>query len=155
MNALPNTFRDWLRVGIVVVTIGPGLAACGGDDGGDSIDVALSEWLVTADPGSAGDGEIEFRGNNRGVETHELVVVRAENAAALPTDDDGAVDETQFEEGVLIGEIEDIEASSSKTVKLDLQPGSYVLFCNITEEESDGTIESHFQKGMHTDFEVE
>jgi hypothetical protein len=124
------------------------------DDGGASVDVTLSEFIVEPDPTTEDAGEIEFVGDNQGGETHELVVVRAESADELPTDDDGAVDEAQLEEGALIGEIEDIEAGSSKSVSLDLESGSYVLFCNVTEEE-DGEIQSHFAEGMHADFQVD
>jgi hypothetical protein len=70
--------------------------------------VTLSEFIVEPDPTTEDAGEIEFVGDNQGGETHELVVVRAESADALPTDDDGAVDEAQLEEGALIVEIEDI-----------------------------------------------
>jgi hypothetical protein len=129
------------------------LVGCGDDDGA-SVDVTLSEFIVEPDPTTEDAGEIEFVGDNQGGEIHELVVVRADGADALPTDDDGAVDEAQLEEGALIGEIEDIEAGSSKSVSLDLEAGSYVLFCNITEEE-DGEVESHFAEGMHADFQVD
>jgi hypothetical protein len=83
-----------------------------------------------------------------------IVVVRAASAEALPTDADGAVVEDELPDGALIGEIEDIESQSSKSVSLDLEAGSYVLFCNITEELDDGSIESHFAEGMHSGFEV-
>lgn len=37
----------------------------------------------------------------------------------------------------------------------DLDEGTYVLFCNILEEEDDGTFESAFQEGMSTTFTVD
>ncbi|HZJ27952.1 MAG TPA: hypothetical protein VFF40_13230 [Acidimicrobiia bacterium] len=141
-----------LSAGLAVALLG-GLAGCSSDDAA-SVDVTLSEWIVEPDPTSADSGEVEFVGDNKGSETHELVVVAAESAEALPTDADGAVVEEELPEGALIGEIEDIEAGSSKTVKLDLEAGSYVIFCNITDEEPDGTIESHFAEGMHTSFDI-
>lgn len=128
--------------------MGVGLSACGGGDS-STVDVSLSEWLVNPDPTKIDAGEIEFVGDNVGGETHEMVVVAAKNADALPTDADGAVDEEQLPKGALIGEIEDIEAQSSKKVKLDLKAGTYVLFCNVTEKQDSGEIESHFAKGMH------
>jgi hypothetical protein len=133
---------------------GVAFAGCG-DDGGAKVNVTLGEFIVEPDPTSEDAGEIEFVGDNGGGETHELVVVRAANADELPTDADGAVDEAQLPDGALIGEIEDIEAGMSKSVTLDLEAGSYVLFCNITEEEDTGEVESHFAEGMHSDFEVE
>lgn len=145
---LHNTLRA--AVALTVIT---GFAACSGD-GEASSDVTLSEWIVEPDPASGDAGEIEFVGDNKGGETHELVVVRAANADALPTDADGAVVEDELPDGALIGEIEDIESKSSKSVSVDLEAGSYVLFCNITEELDDGSIESHFAEGMHANFEV-
>jgi hypothetical protein len=145
--------RNSVRALLAIAAASTGFAACG-DDGGARVDVTLSEWIVEPDPTSEDGGEVEFVGDNKGGETHELVVVRAESADALPTDDDGAVDEAQLPEDALIGEIEDIETDSSKSVKLDLDPGSYVLFCNVTEELDNGEIESHFAEGMHADFEA-
>jgi hypothetical protein len=37
---------------------------------------------------------------------------------------------------------------------LDLEPGSYVLICNIAEGE-EGELESHYEEGMRTAFIVE
>jgi hypothetical protein len=139
---------------VALVMAGGGLAACG-DDGAPTTSVTLSEWIVEPDPASADAGEIEFVGDNKGGETHELVVVRARGADALPTDSDGAVDEEQLPKGSLIGEIEDIATESSKSVTLDLEAGNYVLFCNISEEQPDGSVESHFAEGMHAEFVVE
>lgn len=143
--------------GVVVVLLAVGAAGCGDDDDdASSVDVTLSEFIVEPDPASAGAGEIEFVGDNQGGELHELVVVKGADAASLPVDADGAVVEDELPEGAFIGEIEDIEAQSSKSVTFDLEAGDYVLFCNITEEEEDtGEIESHFAKGMHAAFAVE
>jgi hypothetical protein len=155
MDRSTITIRKAVTGVAAAIVAAVGFAACGDDDDeGAKIDVTLSEWIVQPDPASARPGEVEFVGDNKGGETHELVVARADSIEALPTDDDGAVDEEQFEEGMLIGEIEDIESNSSKSVKLDLLAGTYVLFCNITEEQADGTIESHFAEGMHSTFQV-
>jgi len=128
------------------------LVACS-DDGKTKVNVTLSEWIVQPDKGSVKGGEIEFVADNKGAETHELVVVRAASAEALPTDADGAVDEAQLQEGALIGEVEDVASQTSKSVTLDLSSGSYVLFCNIVET-TDGETESHFAKGMHAVLQV-
>jgi hypothetical protein len=137
----------------VVLVVGAGALAACGDDGKPTVNVTLSEWIVQPDKTSVDSGEIEFVADNKGGETHELVVVRAASAESLPTDADGAVDEDKLPEGALIGEIEDVESQQSKSVTLDLSPGSYVLFCNVVET-TDGETESHFAKGMHTSFEV-
>lgn len=138
-----------------------GLAACGDDDdgaedggGAETVDVVLSEFIVEPEVTSVDAGEIEFVADNQGGEVHELVVVRAASAADLPTDADGAVDESQIPEEDQLGEIEDIQPGDSATLTVDLDAGDYVLLCNIVEEE-DGEVESHFALGMFTDFTVE
>jgi hypothetical protein len=135
-----------------VLTVG--VSACSDDDP-PSVDVTLGEYVVEPDPTSADAGEIEFVGNNQGGETHELVLVEAPDADALPVDADGAVVEDELPEGAFIGEIEDIESSASESATFDLEAGDYVLFCNITEEEDSGEVESHFAEGMHATFQVE
>ena len=72
----------------------------------------------------------------------------------LPTDKDGAVEETG--EGMeVVDEIEDIPVGETPTLTVDLEAGSYVLICNILQEEPDGTLEAHYTEGMRTGFTVE
>ena len=54
----------------------------------------------------------------------------------------------------LIDEIEPFAVGTRAAIALDLEAGAYLLICNIAEEE-DGTIESHYELGMHTAFTVE
>ncbi|MFA9565571.1 MAG: hypothetical protein ACERLM_12815 [Acidimicrobiales bacterium] len=133
------------------------LVACGDDDddsasddggGGDSVNVVLSEWIVEPDPTSAAAGSVEFLASNEGGETHELVIVKGDDADALPIDDTGKIQEDDLEEGTFIGEIEEFEAGTEASATFDLDAGNYLLFCNIVEEEDDGSFESHFLEGM-------
>ncbi len=118
-----------------------------------NVAVELDEWSVTADPDAATSGRILFAANNVGSEVHELVIVRGDSPEELPLDEDEAVDEEALPEGGFIGEIEGFPAGDLCNGVFDLDPGSYVLFCNIVEEE-DGEVENHFQLGMHTTFSV-
>jgi hypothetical protein len=71
---------------------------------------------------------------------------------ALPTADDGSVDEAG--EGIeVIGEIEEFAPGESQTGTFDLAAGSYVLICNVVEEE-EGEVEAHYHLGMHAAFTV-
>jgi len=126
----------------------------GCSDGSDAtgVDVGLKEFAVTPDPVEVDAGETEFTADNIGTEVHEMVVVRARNAADLPTDADGAVDEDQIAEDAQVGELEDVRAGKTKSISFDLTAGDYVIFCNIVDEEADGTIVSHFKEGMHEVF---
>lgn len=125
----------------------------GGGDGATEIDVTLSEFVVEPDSSLASAGEVTFSAENVGSDPHELVVARDGDASALPTDADGAVDEAALDPDQLIGEIEEFDPGNTEVGTFDLEPGSYVLFCNIVEEE-DGEIESHFAEGMFTTFQV-
>jgi uncharacterized cupredoxin-like copper-binding protein len=129
-------------------------AGCGGDEGG-TVDVTVQEFAVIPASPSVSAGEVTFNVTNEGPEdTHEFVVFKTDLAPdALPTAPDGSVDEEG--EGVeLIDEIEDIAVGDTPSLTVNLEAGSYVLICNIVEEEDGETI-VHYQQGMRTDFTVE
>lgn len=140
-------------------------AACDSDEDGEAtggtggagtrIDVTLQEFAVLPAPDSAPAGEVVFSLTNNGPEdTHEFVIFRTDLAPdALPTAPDGSVDEEG--EGVeLVAEVEDIAVGRTPTLFVTFDAGSYVLICNIVEEEGDETI-AHYQQGMRTGFTVE
>ena len=141
----------WLLVGVASISL-VSLGACG-DDGGGTVQVTLQEFAVAADPPTAEAGEVTFEATNEGPDdVHEIVVLRTDlGPTELPTDENGAVDETG--EGIeLIGEIEDIPVGETQSVTLDLEAGNYVLICNIWHEEEQ---EAHYQEGMRMSFTVE
>jgi uncharacterized cupredoxin-like copper-binding protein len=162
------------RAGIVAAAAALSLiaAACGSDDegsntggtaatggtstgAGSSVDVTVQEFAVLPAQDSAAAGDVTFNVTNEGPEdTHEFVVFKTDLAPdALPTASDGSVDEEG--EGVeLIDEIEDIAVGDTPTLTVSLDAGSYVLICNIVEDEGDETI-VHYQQGMRTGFTVE
>ena len=121
-----------------------------------NVDVTLQEFAVRPEQDSAPAGEVTFTVGNVGPEdTHEFVIFKTDLAPdALPTAPDGSVDEEG--EGVgLIDEIEDIAPGDTPPpLTVSLNAGSYVLICNIVEDEGDETI-VHYQQGMRTGFTVE
>lgn len=124
-------------------------------DADTSVEVDLVEWDVIPEPAEVGAGKIAFlTSTEQAAEPHELVIARADDPQGLPTDDDGAVDESQLPDGALIGEIEAYPAGTTCEAAFDLSAGDYVLFCNIVETEADGTVESHYAEGMTTGFTV-
>jgi uncharacterized cupredoxin-like copper-binding protein len=143
-------------------------AACGSDDeggttaatgggatGGTTVDVTVQEFAVLPAQDSAPAGDVTFEVTNKGPEdTHEFVVFKTDLAPdALPTAADGSVDEEG--EGLeLVDEIEDIAVGDTPSLTVALDAGSYVLICNIVEEEEGETI-AHYQQGMRTGFTVE
>jgi uncharacterized cupredoxin-like copper-binding protein len=126
-------------------------AACGG--GGETIEVTLQEFAVSLSDSSASAGEITFEATNDGPnDTHEFVILRTDlGPTELPTDETGAVDEAG-ESIEVVDEIEDIAVGDTPTLTVDLNAGSYVLICNIYDEDEQ---ESHYQEGMRTSFTVE
>jgi uncharacterized cupredoxin-like copper-binding protein len=145
------------------------LSACGSDDdGGDaettqaattdgaSVAVTLQEFAVSADPASVPAGSVTFDVTNTGPDdVHEFVIIRTDlGATELPVDEDGAVLE-DGESMTVIDEIEDLAVDDTQTLTVDLAAGTYVLICNILQEEPDGTLEAHYAEGMRTGFTVE
>ena len=125
----------------------------GGNGGSTSIDITLQEWAVVPSQASTPAGEITFAISNDGQETHEFVVVRTDLPILdLPTNEDGSVSE-EGEGMEVIDEVEDIPSGDNATLTVTLEAGTYALICNIVEEEN-GEVESHFQMGMRTSFEV-
>ena len=119
--------------------------AVGGCGGGSGIGVTLADFSITPDETSASAGELTFDVSNDAEQTHEFVIFKTDlGADALPTDDEGLVDESG--EGVeLVDEIEDIEAGSTQSLTVTLDAADYVFICNLP---------GHYAQGMHTSFTV-
>ena len=125
-------------------------ASCGG--GGETVEVTLQEFSIGTEPTSAGAGDVTFDVSNEGPDdTHEFVLFKTDlGITELPTDENGAVVEDG--EGLeLIDEIEDIPVGDSQSLTLDLDAGSYVIVCNIWDEDEQ---EAHYAEGMRTSFTV-
>jgi uncharacterized cupredoxin-like copper-binding protein len=155
--------RATLPLAVPIAVLWALAAACGDDDGGDEgaenggeeVNVVVSEFMVEPDPESVGAGEVTFVVDNQGGDVHEFLVVDADSADDLPVDDDGAFDEAAFGEDKVLDEVEDIESGDTAELTLDLDAGTYVLLCNVVEEEESGEVESHFKEGMHATLTVE
>ncbi|MFL5768162.1 MAG: sulfocyanin-like copper-binding protein [Actinomycetota bacterium] len=103
------------------------------------------DFAITLDSSSANAGSVSFDIQNQGPSTHEFVVFKTDLAPdALPTTDKGTVDEEA--KGLEhIDEVEDIAAGSTQTLTTKLDPGSYVVICNLP---------GHYQQGMHAPLTV-
>jgi len=117
-----------------------------------TVGISLIEWSVVADKTSVPAGTVTFEASNDGEEEHELMIIRSDlEPGALPLTDEMAVDETQVE---VVGEIEEFAPGGTESASFDLEPGNYILICNLVEEMEDGQIHRHYQLGMRTAFEV-
>lgn len=126
--------------GLVVACSSPSASG-----GASEVNATLKEWQFDLDSSSGAAGEITFNIQNDGEKTHEFVVIATDlDAADLPVDEAAdEVDETQF---TPVDEVEDITSGSSATLAVDLEPGHYVILCNLT---------GHYAKGMAANFTVE
>lgn len=115
--------------------------APGGAD--TTVTAELDEWSIRADPDSARAGAIRFTAENVGAAPHELGVIRTDRAPdAFPVENAQAVVDRVGEE---VDEVADIAPGASKDLTVELEPGPYVLICNLP---------GHYQQGMTTAFTV-
>lgn len=127
---------------------GSAAADCTDEATGDAtVEAKVGEWFITPDPTSVPAGSVVIRGENTGTMAHEILVVKAASRSDLPLKEDGSLDESKLPEGAVIGEVEGIPAGKTCSAAFDLEPGSYLLLCNIVEE-MDGMTEVHLKQGM-------
>jgi uncharacterized cupredoxin-like copper-binding protein len=144
------------RVLFLLVALAAGLGLVSGCSSGDSkrtIKVNVGDYTMQPSPATVDAGKVTFAAKNAGALKHEVVVVRADDAAKLPKKADGTIDEEAVAETDKQGEVEDVDPGTTKEATLELKPGTYVMFCNIVDG-SGSTAISHFAKGMSATFTV-
>jgi uncharacterized cupredoxin-like copper-binding protein len=99
-------------------------------------------FTVVADPDSTGAGPVTFNVENVGISLHNFNIVKTDLAPdALPVDS-GKVDESQLD---VLAASDDLDAGTTDSIEVTLEPGSYVIFCNVP---------AHYGLGMHAAFTV-
>lgn len=112
---------------------------------GTVVNVALGETDVqhqymNLDSSSAPAGAVTFQITNEGVKTHEFVVLSSDTPAdQLEMNGDEANEDAY----TAVDEVEDVAGGASATLSVNLDPGHYVLICNI---------KGHYRMGMFSDF---
>ncbi len=120
--------------------------------GATQVKVTLGEWTVAPSPRTVPAGLIYFLVENRGLEhPHELVVAKTDLDSNQLSHIAGVVEESKVE---IIGRIEEFAINSTASGVMNLSPGNYALFCNLTEL-TDKELDSHYLMGMHTSFTVQ
>ena len=146
-----------VRRGLALIAIGGLLVACstpGASPGGNGpISATLKEWQINLSSTTLSTGKITFNVTNDGDKEHEFVVRKTDlQSDKLPLNAAGEVSEdaTELTEVGDPSEAAEIKpGSKDTTLTVTLQPGHYVIFCNLHVEEL-----LHYQKGMHVDFTV-
>jgi len=159
------------KAALSVALVGGGalFAACGDDDEATPtatrttsstpetsavrVDATVKDYSISISPTSAKAGEVRFFVKNEAKGVHEFVVVKSDlDPAKLPTygandtpAEGHAVGDVDEDKITAEGEIEDIEAGTTKDATLVLEPGKYVLICNLP---------AHYGLGMRVAFTV-
>ncbi len=117
----------------------------------------LNEFTIKLGSQSLPSGKVFLTANNVGNEEHELVLVRASSVTDLPTKADGSVNEDKIAESDKVGEIAHVMSHQTKSSNFQLDPGTYVAFCNLIDQMGTGSMMNgnmgsghvHFARGMY------
>ena len=143
--------KKFLTSVAAIATLTLALTSCGdddsagaGDDGSTSVDATLEDFDISLSDTTVPSGDVTFHVQNDGPSVHEFVVFETDLAPdELPTEDGDVAESDDF---APVDEIEDIEPDSSPALSLNLDPGHYVVICNIP---------GHYKQGMASEFTVE
>jgi uncharacterized cupredoxin-like copper-binding protein len=117
--------------------------SAGAASGGRPVSITERDFKITA-PEQLSAGTVDLSVHNEGPDEHELIVVR-QGAGPLPVRRDGlTVDEDAVEKSKA-GGLEPGAPGSVRELTVQLRPGRYVLFCNMS---------GHYMGGMHTELLV-
>jgi uncharacterized cupredoxin-like copper-binding protein len=126
---------------LTVILLVPLLSACGGPA---AVDVSLTTYNMGLSVDTVKAGAVVFTIKNDAPDIlHEMLIAKTElTADKLPLTSENKPDEEKL---TIVGKLEDIPAGKGGTVQLNMDPGHYVIFCNI---------QNHFMMGMHKEFTV-
>lgn len=120
------------------------LTACGGGGaGGDdasSVPATLHDGAIELSQATVPAGRVRLMVENQGTMTHEIEVFAGDDTE-IPVSNNVA-DTSGME---LVDEVEDIAPGLTPTLDLDLEPGDYVVICNLP---------GHYEMGMVTKLTV-
>ena len=121
----------------VAAALALGLAACGDDDDESASTGTTTEEQTTTPSGPAGQtvniSETEFK-----ITPAQLNLQKGGSVEFKVTNDGGTTHALEVEQGETEFETEDIAPGSSATLKADLQPGEYELYCPIDDHKGKG-----------------
>jgi uncharacterized cupredoxin-like copper-binding protein len=138
--------RATLRLAVLAVPAAAALlvAGCGSSDNesaaspnhaaANAVTIKATEYAFAPSAVTVKAGKVKLTLDNEGKIEHEVVLLKGGQAAGSLKVKGGRVSEDTS-----VGEVSETAAGAKKSVTLDLQPGRYVLVCNIA---------GHYQGGM-------
>jgi uncharacterized cupredoxin-like copper-binding protein len=114
---------------------------------GATVGVTEKDFSINLDNSTASSGPVVFNIKNEGPTTHEFVVIKTDTAEdKLPMNSSGSAVDTSAAGLQQVDQKQDISSGSTATLTIsNLEPGKYVLICNLP---------GHYQLGMHTSLTV-
>jgi uncharacterized cupredoxin-like copper-binding protein len=110
------------------------------------VDVHLRDFAIDTSKPSMNAGAVTFRVTNAGPVTHELILVETTlDPSDLPLQADGITVDEDAPELRIVTDLKGVRLGQTRTVRVNLRPGHYVLFCNL---------EGHYLGLMHTAIDV-
>ena len=105
--------------------------------------VEMTDYKVVTNVATVRAGETKIGVRNRGSQPHDLVVLRTDLAPdKLPYD----VGRAKANEPGLVARTKELRAGGTAALTATLEPGQYVLICNVA---------GHYGLGMRTSLRVE
>lgn len=98
-----------------------------------------ADFAITA-PHQLRAGDVTFRVHNEGPDQHEFIVVRSPSGR-LPLRADGVTVDEETLQREEVGSLDPGSSGAIRELAVHLQPGRYVLFCNMS---------GHYMGGMHS-----
>jgi uncharacterized cupredoxin-like copper-binding protein len=105
----------------------------------DSVTVGEGDMFLTPSATTVAAGQVSFAVSNTGPSPHEFVIVKGDPTGTTG-DEAGRVSEDGHVGGPEGPEIGNINSGHSKTMLIDLPPGTYTAMCNLP---------GHYMAGMH------
>jgi len=111
------------------------VASCSSAAPSSSATFDLEEYRVYGTTTTFSAGPVAFDVDNEGEFSHTFVITAAD--------------------GSVVTALDPIAAGESRSLTVDLAPGTYQVSCRIVVQLPDGTIVDHYQQGMHALIHVE
>ncbi|MBE9193472.1 copper-binding protein [Gloeocapsopsis crepidinum LEGE 06123] len=109
------------------------------------VKVIETEMAIELSPSTVSAGEVEFIAYNQGQLPHEMEIIKTDLPLAQMPIKDNRLDRKKVGEKIDEIEAEDLPSGATATLLTHLEPGRYLIECNIP---------GHFQAGMKAELIV-
>jgi len=138
--------RAWLAVAFALAAVTAASCSSSGEASASpsptGIAVTLSDFKIKPAETETPAGSVTFDLTNDGPSDHTFFMVKTDLADDVLPVADHLVQVDQLD---VVAEIDTFPAGTEQSLSVDLQPGAYVMFCNLT---------GHYESDMHTAFTV-